>query len=69
MALCCQSITETERLGRLREQLWAEQEQGKRSALREIKTVVQTVLEDLAASGEEIPQPFSKGYIVTNTSN
>ena len=30
------------------------------SALREIKSVVQTVLEDLAASGEEIPQPFSK---------
>jgi predicted HicB family RNase H-like nuclease len=30
------------------------------SALREIKSVVKTVLEDLVASGEEIPQPFSK---------
>jgi predicted HicB family RNase H-like nuclease len=30
------------------------------SALREIKSVVQAVLEDLVASGEEIPQPFSK---------
>ncbi len=39
------------------------------SALREINTVVQTVLEDLVASGEEIPQPFSKGYRVTNSSN
>ncbi|MGH9855988.1 MAG: type II toxin-antitoxin system HicB family antitoxin [Blastocatellia bacterium] len=30
------------------------------SALREIKSVVKTVLEDLVASGEEITQPFSK---------
>jgi len=30
------------------------------AALREIKTVVQTVLGDLTASGEDIPQPFSK---------
>jgi predicted HicB family RNase H-like nuclease len=30
------------------------------SALREIKAVVQAVLEDLAESGEDIPQPFSK---------
>ena len=29
-------------------------------ALREIKLVVQVVLDDLAASGEEIPEPFSK---------
>ena len=30
------------------------------AALREIKAVVQVVLEDLASSGEDIPQPFSK---------
>jgi len=30
------------------------------AALREIKAVVQAVLEDLASSGEDIPQPFSK---------
>jgi predicted RNase H-like HicB family nuclease len=30
------------------------------SALREIKSVVQTVLEDLAASDKEAPQPFSE---------
>jgi predicted HicB family RNase H-like nuclease len=30
------------------------------AALREIKAVVQAVLEDLARSGEDIPQPFSK---------
>jgi predicted RNase H-like HicB family nuclease len=30
------------------------------SALREIKSVVQAVLEDLVASGEEIPQLFTK---------
>ncbi len=30
------------------------------AALREIKVVVQAVLHDLSASGEAIPQPFSK---------
>jgi predicted HicB family RNase H-like nuclease len=30
------------------------------AALHEIKAVVQSVLEDLSASGEDIPQPFSK---------